>query len=116
MSDMRFIMIGIGLVFIGFIIIGVLGSSYQAGTLESDEFGTCYEYFNDKPPKEIDCSFKIFDQTLFFAVVIGFVGSGIIALIKGMKGDWDNKVNPDDMVGPNRNQNERPDESDESKS
>ena len=102
MSDMRFIMIGIGLVFVGFIIMGVLGSNYQAGTLESNEFGTCYEYFSDKPPAEIDCSFKIFDQSLFFAIVIGFVGSGIIALIKGMKGDWDNKINPEDMVGPSK--------------
>jgi len=94
MSDMRFIMIGIGLVFVGFIIMGVLGSNYQAGTLESNEFGTCYEYFSDKPPAEIDCSFKIFDQSLFFAIVIGFVGSGIIALIK-------------------KNQNEESDESDD---
>lgn len=113
MSDMRFIMIGIVLVFVGFIIMGILGSNYQAGTLESNEFGTCYEYFNDKPPAEIDCSFKIFDQSLFFAIVIGFVGSGIIALIKGMKGDWDNKINPEDMVGPSKNQNEESDESDD---
>ena len=110
---MRFIMIGIVLVFVGFIIMGILGSNYQAGTLESNEFGTCYEYFNDKPPAEIDCSFKILDQSLFFAIVIGFVGSGVIALIKGMKGDWDNKINPEDMVGPSKNQNEESDESDD---
>jgi len=44
MSDMRFTMIGIALIFVGFIILGVFGPDYQAATLESNEFGTCYEY------------------------------------------------------------------------
>lgn len=106
MSDMRFTIIGIALIFVGFIILGSLGHQYQATTLESDEFGTCYEYFDDKPPQEINCSFKIMDQVLFFGLVIGFIGSGIVALVKGAKGDWDNKVRPEDMVGPGGNQND----------
>ena len=112
MSDMRFIMMGIVLVFAGFIILGVFGHDYQAATLESNEFGTCYEYANDKIPIEIDCSSKIIDQTLFFALVIGFTGSGIIALIKGVKGNWDNKVKPEDMVGPGGRENENSEDSD----
>ena len=110
MSDMRFILIGIGLTFVGFIVLGVFGHDYQAASLESNEFGTCYEYFEDRPPAEINCSFKIFDQTVFFALVIGFIGAGIIALVKGMRGDWDSKVKPQDMVGPSR----RTDNSDDS--
>ena len=106
MSDMRFILIGIGLIFVGFIILGVFGHDYQAATFESNEFGTCYEYSEDKPPIEINCSFKIFDQTLFFALVIGFIGAGIISLVKGVRGDWDNKVKPEDMAGPSRRENE----------
>ena len=106
MSDIRFTLIGVGLIFVGFIILGVFGHEYQAATLESNEFGTCYEYSDDHAPIEINCSFKIMDQTLFFALVIGFIGAGIISLIKGVKGDWDNKVKPEDMVGPGRNQNE----------
>jgi len=102
MSDMRFTMIGIALIFVGFIILGVFGQDYQAATLESNEFETCYEYSDEKAPVEIDCSSKIFNQTLFFALIIGFIGAGIIALVKGVKGDWDNKVKPDDMVGPGR--------------
>ena len=112
MSDMRFTIIGVALVFVGFIVLGVFGHEYQAATLESNEFGTCYEYHDDREPVEINCSFKIFDQTLFFAVVIGFIGAGIIALVKGAKGDWDNKVKPEDMVGPGRKQNENSDDSD----
>jgi hypothetical protein len=106
MSDMRFIIIGIVLVFVGFVILGTFGHNYQAATIESNEFGTCYEYSENNPPVEISCSFKIFDQTLFFALVIGFVGAGMIALVKGVKGDWDNKVKPEDMVGPGGKQND----------
>ncbi len=102
MSDMRFIIIGIVLIFVGFIILGVFGHNYQAATLESNEFGTCYEYSDEEAPIEIDCSFKIYNQTLFFALIIGFIGAGIIALVKGVKGNWDNKVKPEDMVGPGR--------------
>ena len=110
MSDMRFIIIGIILIFVGFVILGGFGQNYQAATLESDEFGTCYEYFEDKPPEEVNCSFKTFDQTLFFVLVIGFIGAGIVALIKGVKGDWDNKVKPEDIVGPGNQQNDNSDE------
>ena len=106
MSDMRFIITGVVLVFVGFIILGTFGHNYQAATLESNEFGTCYEYSENNPPVEISCSFKIFDQTLFFTLVIGFVGAGIIALVKGVKGDWDNKVKPEDMVGPGRTEDD----------
>jgi len=112
MSDMRFTIIGIALIFVGFIILLVFGHNYQAATLESNEFGTCYEYSNDKEPVEIDCSLKILDQALFFALIIGFVGAGIIALVKGVKGNWDNKVKPEDMVGPGRRENESSEDSD----
>ncbi len=100
---MRFIIIGIVLIFVGFLILGVFGQNYQAATLESNEFGTCYEYSENAPPVKINCSFKIFDQTLFFGIVVGFIVSGIIALIKGVKGDWDNRVKPEDVVGPGKN-------------
>jgi len=112
MSDMRFTIIGIALIFVGFIILIVFGHNYQAATLESNEFGTCYEYSNDKEPVEIDCSLKILDQALFFALIIGFVGAGIIALVKGAKGNWDNKVKPEDMVGPGRRENDSSEDSD----
>ena len=108
---MRFTIIGIVLIFVGFIILGVFGHEYQAATLESNEFGTCYEYSDSMPPVEIDCSFKTFDQILFFGVIVGFIGSGIIALVKGVKGDWDNKIKSEDMVGPG-SQNENSEDSD----
>jgi len=106
MSDMRFIIIGIGLIFAGFLVLGGFGNNYQAATLESNQFGTCHEYFEDKPPVEINCSFKIFDQTLFFALIIGIMGAGGISLVKGARGNWDNKIRSEDMVGPGGNQKE----------
>ena len=99
-------MIGIVLIFVGFIILGVFGENYQAATLESNEFGTCYEYSEKEAPIEINCSFKIFDQTIFFVLVIGLIGAGVIALIKGSRGDWDSKVKSEDMVGPGNEQND----------
>jgi hypothetical protein len=104
MGDMRFIIIGIILTFLGFLILGVFGNNYQAATLESNEFGTCYEYFQDRPPLEINCSFKIFDQSVFFGIVLAFIVTGILSLIKGVRGDWDNKIKPEDVVGPSNNQ------------
>jgi len=105
MSDMRFTIIGIALVFVGFLILGGFGHNYQAATLESNEFGTCYEYSDSSPPVEISCSFKIFDQAIFFGLVIGFIAAGVIFLIKGVRGNWDSKVKPEDMAGPGNNQN-----------
>ena len=99
---MRFIILGIALIFVGFIILGAFGHEYQAATLESNEFGTCYEYFEDKPPAKINCSFKIMDQILFFGFILGFIISGIISLIKGVRENWDNKVKPEDMTGPSK--------------
>lgn len=105
MSDMRFILIGIGITFAGFLVLGAMGGQYQAATFESNEFGTCYEYFEDRPPQEINCSFKIMDQAAFFALVVGLLASGAIALVKGVRGDWDSKVKPEDVVGPGNSQN-----------
>ncbi len=106
MTDMRFILIGIGITFAGFLILGVMGGQYQATTFESNEFGTCFEYFEDKPPQEVNCSFKIMDQTVFFTLVIGLLGAGGIALLKGARGDWDSKVKPEDIVGPGNSRND----------
>ena len=50
MSDMRFTVIGIALIFVGFIILGVFGHDYQAATIESNEFEICYKYSDEEAP------------------------------------------------------------------
>lgn len=100
MSDTRFTIIGIGLIFAGFIILGVFGSKYFDASIQAEEFENCFEYFEDKPPVEIDCDVKLRDKMMFSGLVIGLVGAGIVSLVKGVKGRWDQDVKPEDMVGP----------------
>jgi len=102
---MRYIIIGIVCIFSGFLILGIFGYDYQIANIEASEFGECYKYYDDKEPVIVSCSSKIFDQTLFFAIVIVLIGSGIISLIKGVKGKWDNNVKSEDMVGPDGDKN-----------
>jgi hypothetical protein len=100
MSDIRYIIIGIVLIFSGFLILGVFGHDFQIANIESSEFGECYEYYDDKEPVAVSCSSKIFDQSLFFTIIAILILGGIISLIKGGKGKWDNEVKSEDMVGP----------------
>ncbi len=78
----------------------MFGGEYQTANIEGTEFGDCYDYDSGPNPVPINCSFKIFDQVLFVALVLALIVAGIIALIKGIRGKWDNEVKPEDMVGP----------------
>ena len=102
MSDIRFIMIGAALIFSGFLILGIFGENYQSSNIETSEFENCFKYSGDNEPIAIDCSEKIFSQNIFFALVVTLIVIGIIALIEGVRGDWDSKVKPEDMVGPSK--------------
>ena len=93
-------MIGIGLVFAGFLILGVFGGEYQDMNIQVSEFGDCYEYFEDSPPVKTDCVEETQDSSIFFAIVIGLIAAGIISLVKGYRGKWDNEVKPEEMLGP----------------
>ena len=102
MSDIRFVILGAVFVFAGFLVLGIFGENYQASNIESDEFGTCFEYSEGREPVPIDCSSKMFDQSVFFGIVLVTITVGIVALVKGSRGDWDSKVKPEDMVGPSK--------------
>ena len=102
MSDIRFVLIGVAVIFVGFLILGIFGENYQASNIETNEFGNCFEYSEDKEPIPVDCSAKSSEQNMFFGIVIALIVAGIVALIKGVRGNWDSKVKPEDMVGPSR--------------
>jgi hypothetical protein len=102
MSDIRFIMIGILLIFSGFIVLSILGENYQTPSIETSEFENCLEFSEDKEPVPIDCSEKMSGQNILFGLVISLIAGGMLALLKGVRGDWDSKVKPEDMVGPSR--------------
>ena len=99
MSDTRFIIIGIGLIFSGIIFLSVFGSQSTEISLQ-EEFSKCFEYHNDSPPTEIDCDAASENKMIIFAITSLLIGCGIVSLVKGIKGRWDQDVKPEDMVGP----------------
>ncbi len=102
MSDIRFIIVGVVLVFSGFLILSTFGGIYQSSNIETKEFKNCFDYSEDKEPVLVDCSSKNMEQVLFFVFVLALIVGGILALLKGVKGDWDSRVKSEDMVGPSR--------------
>lgn len=100
MSDTRFTLLGIGLIFAGFITLAIFGNQYFDVTIQAEEFDNCYEYFEDRPPVPIDCGVKLQNKVMFSGLVIALIGAGITALTKGVRGKWDQDVKPEDMVGP----------------
>ena len=99
MSDTRFIILGIGLIFSGIIFLSVFGSQSTELALQ-EGFSKCFEYYDDSPPTEIDCDAASENKMITFAITALLIVCGIISLVKGMKGSWDQNVKPEDMVGP----------------
>lgn len=99
-SDTRLTIAGIGLVFAGFIVLGVFGGQYAGPSIEAEQFGDCHLYSDDAPPVKVPCEDAVGSQTAFFALVVGLIAAGIAALALGVRGRWDQKVRPEDMVGP----------------
>ena len=100
MSDTRLTLIGVGLVFAGFIVLGVFGGQYAGPSIEAEQFGDCHLYSDDAPPVEVPCDSAVGAQAAFFALVVGLIAAGIGALVLGVRGRWDQRVRPEDMVGP----------------
>jgi len=84
MSDTRFIILGIVLIFAGIIVLTVLGAHVDEITLQ-EEFGECYEYHTDTPPTEIDCDTAFQSKMIIFTIVILLIICGITSLVKGIK-------------------------------
>ena len=113
-SDTRFIIIGIGLIFSGIIFLSVFGSQSTEISLQ-EGFSKCFEYHDDSPPTEIDCNAAAENKMIIFAITSLPIVCGIVSLVKGIKGKWDQDVKPEDMVGPGNSFDTRdePDDSDQ---
>ena len=98
-SDTRFIILGIGLIFSGIIFLSVFGDQSTEIALQ-EGFSKCYEYHDDSPPTEIDCDTATENKMMIFAITALLIVCGIVSLVKGTKGRWDQNVKPEDMVGP----------------
>ena len=99
MSDTRFIILGVGLIFAGIIILTVFGAQFNEITMQ-EEFHVCYEYHADMPPTEIDYDIAAQNKIVIFAIVTLLIACGIASLVKGIKGKGDQDVKPEDIVGP----------------
>ena len=93
MSDTRFIILGVGLIFAGIIILSVFGAQINEITVQ-DEFHECYEYHANEPPTEIDCDIAFGNKMIIFAVVTVLIVCGITSLVKGMRGGLDQDLKP----------------------
>ena len=100
MSDIRFVMIGVAVLSIGFIVMAIFGTQYQDITVQTKEFSECYDYTDENVPVKIDCEIELQSRNLTFAVVAGILIAGGLALFKGIRGTWDNDVKPEEMLGP----------------
>ena len=116
-SDTRFIILGIGLIFSGIIFLSVFGDQSTEISLQ-EGFTKCFEYHDDSPPTEIDCDAASKNKMVIFALTTLLIVCGIASLVKGTKGRWDQDVKPEDMVGPGNSFDTRgePDDSDQNDS
>ena len=105
MSDIRFVMIGVAILSVGFIVMALFGTQYQDITVQTKEFSECYDYADDDVPVKVDCEEKLQSRNVMFAIVIGILSIGGIALAKGIRGTWDNDVKPEEMLGPGGDKN-----------
>lgn len=101
MSDTRFIMLGIVFVFTGFLVLGIFGRPFLEFTVQVNEFGNCVNY-TETGSVSTDCGIIMQDKMIFFGIVMGLISSGIVALVKGYRGKWDQDVKNDEMVGPKK--------------
>ena len=100
MSDIRFVMIGVVVLSVGFIVMAVFGSQYQDITVQTKEFSECYDYTDENVAVKVDCDEQLQSKNLMFVAVIGILAVGGILLVKGIRGTWDNDVKPEEMLGP----------------
>ena len=100
MSDIRFVMIGVGVLSVGFIVMAVFGTQYQDITVQTKEFSECYDYTDESIEVKVDCEEQLQTRNLMFALVMGILAAGGISLVKGIRGTWDNDVKPEEMLGP----------------
>lgn len=101
-SDTRLIIIGSVLAFSGFLIGGVTGAQYRQYTVQADQFDDCFDYTADGHAIKVKCDEKIQDKFIFFSISVGLIGGGVIVLVKGIRGKWDQNVKSDEMLGPKK--------------
>ena len=88
--------------FAGFLVTGIFGAQFFKYTVQANEFDSCFDYTNDGRAIPVNCNVIMLDKAIFFGIVVALIGGGIFALIKGVRGKWDQDVKSNEMVGPKR--------------
>jgi len=101
-SDIRLIIIGSAIAFSGFLIGGLTGAQYQKYAVQADEFGDCFDYTADGQAIKVKCDEKLQDRFFYLSISSALIGGGVIVLIKGVRGKWDQNVKSDEMLGSKR--------------
>lgn len=99
MSDTRFVILGTILVFAGFLLLGIFGRSVGFMVFE-EESGKCYNFDQTNSDMLVDCNSMFQNKLFLFSLVLILIVSGILSLVKGIRGRWDQNVKNDEMVGP----------------
>ena len=98
-SDIRLIMGGAVIIFVGFMLGGMVNSNYAQFAVQQQNFDECYDY-STGIAIHVKCSEKNQDYLFYLALSIGVLGAGGIVVFKGIKGKWDHDVKDDEMLGP----------------
>ena len=99
MSDIRLIMLGSAIIFAGFVLGGTTGSQYLQYAIQAGQFDDCFDYSSGIAVK-VKCDQKEQDKVMLLALSLGLIGGGVIILVKGIRGKWDQNVKSDEMLGP----------------
>ena len=99
MSDIRLIMIGSVILFVGLILAGMAGSKYSQISIQQEQFGDCYDYSSGNPIY-VNCTNAEDQALLYLAFALGLMGGGSYIIFRGIKGSWDQNVKSDEMLGP----------------
>jgi len=92
-------MVGSVIMFTGFILGGVINSSYFQFRIQQENFDQCFDYTTGVAV-HVNCSEKNQDHLLFLALSLGLLVTGGIIIFKGIRGKWDHNVKDSEMLGP----------------
>lgn len=99
MSDIRLVMIGSVIIFVGFYVASMGSSQYQQMAMQATQFDDCYDY-STGAAIHVSCMQVEHDALLYLALALSLMGVGGYIIFKGIKGRWDQNVKSDEMLGP----------------
>ncbi len=99
MSDIRLIMIGSVIIFVGFYVASMGGSEYSQMSMQASQFDDCYDYSSGNAV-HVSCVQVEHDALLYLALALGLIGGGSYIIFRGIRGKWDQNVKSDEMIGP----------------